>query len=445
MANNKIAVLGAGITGLVAAYKLNIIGKTVELFDRKPVAGGAIRTQKEEGWQFEYGPNTLLLKDAEVEEFLMELGLTDEISVANPEASRRFIVRNGKMHPLPTSLKSFIKTPIFSGKAKFRLLGEPFPSRGPDDESLADFVERRFGTEILNYAVNPFVAGIHAGDPSVLSLKHSFPLLHELEQSSGSVLMGAVRRMMNRNKTASVKRRLISFKNGMQQLPDTLFSRLDTTFMNCEIKSIRKTDQGWNLHTQNGDFGPYSDIISTIPLHKWSDELFPFTKLEIETARNVYHPPISVLLLGYKKEQIRHPLNGFGFLVPEIENRSVLGALFTSTLFENRAPEGCHLLTVFIGGVRQPKLANLSSEKLVKLAETDLKDLIGLSGEAVFKDHIYWPKAIPQYQVGYGEVLQMFDELEEKHEGLHLAGNYRGGISVPDCIKNGLQLAESLR
>jgi len=442
--NIGIAVLGAGITGLVAAYKLKNNGKNVEIFDRNSVPGGAIRTASEGEWRYEYGPNTLLLKDAKVEEFLSEVGLKDSIKIANREASKRFIVKNGELTELPTSLTGFLKTPLFSAGAKLRLLGEPFPSRGPEDESLSDFVKRRFGTEILDYAVNPFVAGIHAGDPEMLSLKHCFPLLHDLEQSSGSVLFGAIKRAMNRDKKPAVERRLISFTEGMQQLPDTVFSHLENLHMNCEIRSIKKDSDGWMIQTANGSHGPYSDVVSTIPLHKWTTSLFPFTQQEIEIAQNAYHPPISVLLLGYKKEQVKHPLDGFGFLVPAIENRSILGALFTSTLFKNRAPEGHHLLTVFVGGARQPKLADLPSDKLVRLVTSDLKELVGLNGVATFTDHIYWPNSIPQYRVGYQTVLDLFDELEKKHEGLHLAGNYRGGISVPDCIKNGLQMADKL-
>jgi len=151
-----------------------------------------------------------------------------------------------------------------------------------------------------------------------------------------------------------------------------------------------------------------------------------------------------MLILGYKKDQISHPLDGFGFLVPEKENRSILGALITSTLFKGRAPEGHHLLTIFIGGGRQPELAELDSDKLLSIAENDLADLIGLSGEAVFKDHIYWPNSIPQYHPEYGKVISVFEEIEKRLKGLHLAGNFRGGISVPDCIKNGLILAEKL-
>jgi oxygen-dependent protoporphyrinogen oxidase len=151
-----------------------------------------------------------------------------------------------------------------------------------------------------------------------------------------------------------------------------------------------------------------------------------------------------MMILGYKEKDIEHPLDGFGFLVPEIEKRSILGALFTSTLFKNRAPDGHHLLTVFAGGARQPDIAKKKSDELLKLVECDLKDLIGLKGEPVFKDHIYWPKSIPQYEIGYGEIYSVFDEIETENPGLHLAGNFRDGISVPDCIKNGLKLGRKL-
>lgn len=443
---NRVAVIGAGITGLTTAAILKRKGHSFDLFDRRGEPGGVIKTEQNGSWRYEYGPNTLLLRDADVKEFIESLGLKNQIREANPEAAKRFIVKNGVLEPLPASAGSFLKTPLFSAAAKLRLLKEPFIKRLHKDVSVAEFFEKRFGKEVLNYAVNPFVAGIHAGRPEDLSIQHAFPYVHQLEQEFGSVLYGAIHRMMggHKSKEKKIKRRLISFSEGLQQLPKAIFSELEDTYLNHEVKRIIDDNGTFKLETQMGSFGPYQDVVCTLPLHKWNKQLLPLREAQQTTIRNVTYPPLSSLILGYKKEQISHPLDGFGFLVPEKEQKSILGALITSTLFENRAPEDHHLLTIFMGGGRQPELATMDSPKLLKMAEKDLAELIGLKGTAVYKDHIYWPRSIPQYSPGYDRVLNVFEELEMDHPGLHLAGNFRGGISVPDCIKNGLRIGHDL-
>ncbi|MCC5914544.1 MAG: protoporphyrinogen oxidase [Balneolaceae bacterium] len=445
MIDKRVAIVGGGITGLVTAWQLQRAGVETELFERKGEAGGAIKTRREGDWQPEYGPNTLLLKERIVAQFLDGAGLSGEMVEANSEASNRFIVKNGKLVMLPLSLKSAVTTPLFSAKAKSRLLAEPFITKNRNrDQTVAEFVERRLGSEMLDYAINPFVAGIYANRPEQLSLRHAFPVMDEMEQEYGSLIWGSVAGSKKR-KEGKVPRRLISFRKGMQQLPDTLAEGLDHLHLNHDVVSIDKNDDGWKVATQMGSYGPFSDVIVNVPLYKWSRSLIPLTDTEEKKIKDVNYPPLSVMLLGVKKEQVSHPLNGFGFLVPEKENRKILGALFSSTLFEGRAPSDSHLLTVFIGGGRQPDLAETESEELLKVVLEELSDLIGLTGEPSFKDHIYWPSSIPGYHVGYDSILNIFNDLEERNPGLHLAGNFRNGISVPDCIKNGIKLADSIQ
>ncbi|WP_069132406.1 protoporphyrinogen oxidase [Rhodohalobacter halophilus] len=443
--NSKIAVVGAGITGLVTAWKLQNKGAKVEIFERKAEAGGAIKTVRNDQWQAEYGPNTLLLKDRQVAEFLTEVGLSGDKVTANPEAEKRFIVKNGHLEPLPSSLMSAVKTPLFSITGKLRVLLEPFIPRNSDrDQTVAEFVERRLGSDILDYALNPFVAGIYANRPEDLSLRHAFPLMDNLEQEYGSMIWGAIAGSKKRNEQGRIDRELISFKNGLQQLPNSIASELNHVHLNHEVHSVRESNGQWTLKTNMGEFGPYDEVVMNTPLYKLNKQLVPITDAQLQTLQNVKYPPLSVMLLGFKKEDVDHPLDGFGFLVPEAENRKILGALFSSTLFENRAPEDSHLLTVFIGGGRQPDLAENDSETLLTIVLDELNDLIGLNGDPQFKDHIYWPKSIPAYHVGYDEVLDVLNEIESQNRGLNMAGNFRYGISVPDCIKNGLSLAEKL-
>ena len=442
---NRVAVVGAGITGLVAAWKLQKFGVEVELFERKAEPGGAIKTVKDGDWQVEYGPNTLLLKDRMIAEFITEIGLNGEKKVANSEANKRFVVKNGVMEPLPSSFKSAVKTPLFSLGGKLRVLAEPFiPKNGDRDQTVAEFVERRLGTELLDYAINPFIAGIYANRPEYLSLRHALPMMDDLEQEYGSLIWGTIAGSKKRKEKGRIERELISFEKGMQQLPRTIADQLNCLYLNHEIRSLKKQDGKWEVESSLGKFGPYDHIIVNTPLYKLNKELISVTDEELKVLNKVNYPPLSVMLLGFKKDDINHDLDGFGFLVPEKENRKILGALFSSTLFDDRAPEGMHLLTVFVGGGRQPELAEKDSEELLRIVMDELHDLIGLSGEPQFKDHIFWPQSIPGYHVGYDEILDTLLKIEERNEGLTLAGNFRNGISVPDCIKNGLKLADQL-
>lgn len=441
----NVAIVGAGITGLVTAWKLQKFGVSVDLFERKAEPGGAIKTVNSDDWQLEYGPNTLLLKDRLVAEFITETGLAGETQVANPEANKRFIVKGAELVPLPTSLKTAVFTPLFSLRGKLRILAEPFISKGRDpDQTVAGFVRRRLGKEVLDYALNPFVAGIYANRPDYLSLRHAFPVMDELEQEYGSLIWGSIAGAKKRKEQGRIERELISFNKGMQQLPKTIADQLDQVYLNHEIQSVRHHEGKWTVESNMGQFSPYDRVILNTPLYKLNESLVPVTAEELSILSKVKYPPLSVMLLGFKKDDVKHDLDGFGFLVPEHENRKILGALFTSTLFDGRAPEDSHLITVFVGGGRQPGLADMESEKLLRVVLNELKDLIGLQGEPVFKDHVFWPQSIPGYHVGYDEVLNTIDQIESRNQGLILTGNFRNGISVPDCIVKGLKLADKL-
>ncbi len=444
--NNKVAVIGAGITGLTTAYELQKKGIKADIFERRSEPGGAVRSFKNGEWHYEYGPNTLLLKDKKVENFLYDLGLKKEIREANPDARKRFIVKDGNLVPLESSPVKFFTTPLLSAKAKLRLFAEPFVGRSNDDrQSVADFFEKRFGRELLDYAINPFVAGIYAGRPENLSAKYAFPALKELEEENGSVIAGALSRAFrNRKSEDKVKRRLISFKDGLTQLPEQIIKKLDNEIISEEVLVIRREITGWHIETESGKNGPYEKVILTVPLYKWTRDLVPANEQQLNRIKEVDHPPLSIIQLGFEKESIEHPLDGFGFLIPEVENRKILGGLFTSTLFENRAPENHHLLTIFTGGGRQPELAELQGDEMLNLVMDELKELLGVKADPVFKDHIYWPDSIPQYGLKHKELLDIFDEIEENNPGIYLAGNFRGGISVPDCIKNSIDLGKKL-
>lgn len=445
MNNNKIAVVGSGITGLTTAYSLKKNGFEVTVFEKNSEPGGSIKTVRDGDWLTEYGPNTILIRDNNIADFFSEIGLDNDMIIANNEASKRYIVKNGELVPLPLSIMDAVRSPLLSNKCKLRLIKEPFIRTNPNrDQSIAEFINRRFGKEILDYTVNPFIAGIFANRPENLSLRHTLPVLSQLEEMYGSVIWGAISGLKKNKNHDKMERKLISFKDGLQSLPIKLTSLLDTFYYDHKVTALETRGDAWYVTSNEKTFGPYNHVIINVPLYQVGEIFNSLKNNNHSFEKEIDYPKLSVLHLGYKKNDIQHPLDGFGFLVPEVEKRAILGALFSSTLFESRAPKDNHLLTVFIGGGREPKLAEMETNALVKIVETELKELIGLRGTYQHMDHVFWPKSIPEYHLNYDDTLNRIKRFEDQFRGLTMAGNFRNGVSLPDCIRNGLKLAESL-
>ncbi len=451
----KIAVIGAGIAGLTLATKLKLAGHQVSIYEASQRVGGAIWTEKKHGFLAELGPNTVLETSPKVAELIDAVGLGDEKIYANEAGQKRFIVRDQKPIALPGSPLGFFLTPLFGILTKLNLFREPFIPAWDNrhEESLADFVLRRLGKEFLDYAINPFVAGVYAGDPKQLSVKHGFAKLYELEQEYGSLIMGQIKGAKKRKKRgeqSKQKARMISFKGGLGTLPHALAEYLGTDLEKGTMVTglVRDQDQ-WTVKIRTeGDVDrvDHADhVVYAGPIHRLADiSLNGSAVPEFVKLGEIHHPPVTTLTVGFKREQIDHPLDGFGMLVPELEQMNILGALFTSTLFPNRAPEGHVTLTVFVGGVRQPDLTKLKDAELIETVLADLNGLLGIQGSPVFNMLKRWTEAIPQYDVGYGKYKEILAQLEEHNPGLHFTGNYCAGISVSDTIKHASELAENL-
>ncbi len=442
MEKQSVAVIGAGISGLTVAWLLKKKGFNVRLFERENHTGGSIVTQKEGDWLIDLGPNSTLETSSELKDMVAELGLQEEKVYANPLSDNRFIVRNGKLHVLPLKPGAFFKTSLFSWKAKIRLLKEPFivPIKA-EDVSLADFVRYRLGREFLDYAINPFVAGVYAGDPEQLSTAAGFAKLWALEQKYGGLIKGMIKGAKERKKRSEVAKdraKMFSFVGGMKALPRALTDRLRNELqLNATVHSIQKDGQGFVLNVeQNGQHRDefFQQVVVSVPTYVQSGLLRPLLNEEAALLDEVAYPPVAVVFLGFRKDDVAHPLNGFGFLVPQVENRQILGTIFSSTLFPQRAPEGHVALTTFVGGSRQPENALLHDEQLLSLVLNDLRDLIGVKDEPVFVRIRKWPRAIPQYKVGYLEIQKKFAKWEENFPGLYFAGNFRRGISLGDSV-----------
>lgn len=442
MTRNKssVGILGAGISGLSTAYALDKQGFQVSVYEKNDSVGGVIQSRQADGWLTELGPNTLMVRTQPVWDLLKDLGLTEDILEANKKAAKRFILKDDELMPLPSSLSEFVKTGLFSGGAKLRLFKEPFIGAGKEnEENIANFVTRRLGKEVLDYAVNPFVAGIFAGDPEKLSLKHTFPKLHKLESEHGSLLKG----MLKQKKKKSSRKALISFKNGLQTLPLAIHKELEGRIhLNREAVKLNYSEGSWQLHFHDGSHTEHDAIVATIPIpalrkiiadRKMNSHIIPMDEM--------YYAPMSVIHLGFRKEQVGHALDGFGMLIPEKEQGKLLGTLFSSTLFPGRAPDEYALLTSFIGGARDPDMAHQPADKLKEIAQAELEKLLGITGAPEFSAHTCWDNAIPQYELGYDQHLQAMKTAEEQFPGFYLAGSFRDGVSVPDCITSGLEKA----
>ena len=442
MTNQKspVGILGGGISGLSTAYALSKKGINATVYEKSKSVGGAIRSVRKDGWLIEEGPNTIQFKIQSHWDLIDELGLADKLLEADSASQKRYVAKNKQPIPIPNSLGSFVTSPLLSAKSKFRLLKEPFVPRSVQhDESVATFIERRLGKEPLDYAVNPFVSGIYAGDPKELSIKHTFSMLWDMEQQHGSLFKGMFKRDKN---TTKAKRALISFDDGNQTLPKAMADSLDLPVQTAtEVISVKETNNSWQITAEkdgNTFQNSHDCLVSTLPAHVTPSI---FDSPLFDELAGLPYAPLSVLALGFQREHIDHALDGFGMLIPEVEGYKTLGVLFSSTLFSGRAPEGHEQLTCFIGGDRNPEIAFQPKKKLLQIVLNELDELLGIKADPVFNHHRCWQQAIPQYKVGYDHYISLMKEIEAEHPGLYLSGNYRNGVSVPDCISSGFETA----
>ena len=441
----KIVVLGAGISGLATAYWLAKQGYDIKIIESKGEPGGSMESREENGFLIDYGPNSGLYTTPLIGQLVRELGIDDQFIYAGEKGNKRYIFRDNQLHALPTNPAAFLKTRLFSKRAKARLLIEPFIGRSADGyyQSISDFVTRRLGREFLDYAINPFVSGVYAGNPDKLSVKSAFPKLYRLEEVYGGLIKGFIKGARERKKQKEVSKqsaRMFSFRKGMQELPGAIAGKLKNKIIyNCKAERVIRSGDGYDiLYTHLNDPEKISAdiVLSAIPAYQ-AGLIFGGSDKEISDHFNgIYYPPVKVLYLVYKKEAVGRLLDGFGFLVPAVERKSFLGAIWSSTIFSDRAGDEFAVFTLYIGGARSPEIFE---ENNVHLVEKVIKEFSGImninSGPILIREKM-WPRAIPQYNIGHIEHERFFDAFEKRNPGVFLSGNYRGGIAVGDCIKN---------
>lgn len=445
-------VVGAGLTGLSAALAFRKMGWQVTVLEERHEPGGVIRSLRENGWLVESACSSLQLKSEAMERIIVEeAGLTDEIVEPNKEAGKRYIVRDGSLVPVPSGPLSFLKTPLWTAKGKWRFFGEAFVEKSPDSrhESIAQFVTRRCGSEFYNYGINPLVSGIHAGDPERLSMRLAFPKVWELENQHGGLIRGAIASVLN-GKKPRYRKRLISFRGGMQTLPMALAKKLgDSLRLQAQILRMQPSLDGrWDVSYKKANEQTTltaDKLLITTPLWRLRELPLPSSLLaELLPLQKVEYAPVATVALGYRREQVTHPLDGFGVLVPTAERRRILGTLFHSSLFPNRAPDGHVLLTTFVGGMQNPQYAGMVEDRLANMAHEETDSLLKIHGPPVFRKLCRWPHAIPQYHTDYDQYLSLLTKVEHDWPGFALAGNFRGGVAAGDCLVNGWETAERL-
>jgi len=456
----SVAIIGAGVTGLAAAFYLKRAGVPVTVYESAGRPGGVVQSLRREGFLAEFGPNTILETSPKIAQLIRDAGLAPRKLASDPAAEARYVVRYGRPIAMPGSPLGFFTTSLFTLGAKLAVLREPFvpPRRDGVEETIGQFVVRRLNQEFLDHAIDAMVAGIYAGDPNRLSLTHAFPKLKALEDKYGSLIRGQIRGARDRKKSGEVAKdraAKFSFDEGLQVLPDTLAAGLGASLkLNTAVKKLTRTSGGWRVTAADGEaeFGAViycgtAYRLAELPVETEAGQpaaspLLAGQGAALRAFAEISYPPVASVVLGFRREDVAHPCQGFGMLIPKIEGFKILGTIFSSALFPNRAPAGQLMLTSYVGGARYPELASRPPEQLIEITLADLRRLLGVRGRPVFSQIVPYPRAIPQYNLGYGKYRQLLTDLEAAAPGLYFAGHYRDGVSLGDSIVSGVNIAE---
>lgn len=448
--NTQAIVIGAGVSGLACGYYLKKLGVRVLVLEQSARPGGLIRSVKRDDFLLEEGPQSFLLT-APMMEMISELGIESELLRADAHAPR-FILLGNKLQPVPLVPPQLLFSSLLGLRTKFSFLRDAFGrSRPPDgDESIADFVRRKFTPELLDRLVGPFVAGIYAGDPERLSLRAAFPMIHELEGNYGSIVRGA---MKSRGARGGQRLGSASFRNGNEALMIELAKSLGESLQfNSAVESLRVEEvAGQREYVLNVLRGSARDtvrtktVIVTCPTSSAAEMLRSVSPRLAERLASIEYAPVAMLYTAFARSQVEHAMNGFGFLVPRSAGIQLLGTVWNSSLFPGRAPEGTVLCTSFTGGATNPAIASAPPEQIRDVLLRELCPILGISGPPVFWAVKQYPRAIPQYALGHTEIVRGLNESCRAIPGLFIAGNYLEGPSVGSCIDVAQRAAAAAR
>ncbi len=439
----QVIVVGGGISGLACAYKLKQLGVDVLLLEKSPSAGGVAQSVEHQGFQFDLGPQSFLSNEVALS-LVRDLGLESRMVQANPRAPR-FICIDGQLRRVPMSPPALLATPLLSVHTKFRLLSEPFRKSVPpaEDESVAAFARRKFGVDLLENLLAPFVSGVYAGDPEKLSFRSAFPSAHQWETQYGSVIRGAVK---SRPPKGTPRPVLTSFRGGMGTLMQALATALGPSLRTgTPVEEIiaGQGPQGFAVRSSSGDSETL--MARAVVVAAPADAAASLLEAVIPGAsalRRIAYAPVAVVNLGFHREQVGHPLDGFGFLVPRTQPVRVLGTIWGSSLFPGRAPEGMVSLTSFLGGATDPGLLELTDEQIAAIAAKENARIQRIEGQPMVARVHRYQRAIPQYNLGHGDIFADVRAATAEVPGLFLTGNYLQGPAVGACIETAFQTAQ---
>jgi oxygen-dependent protoporphyrinogen oxidase len=438
----SVGIIGAGISGLTLAHELQKLGIDYHLWEASGQPGGYIGSRREMGseagrtYLLELGPNSLLGDDALLS-WLDELGLTTELTFSRPVSKARYIFRNGKYRPLPSGPLSLLFGNFFSWKTKLAIWRElKNKTLSPPGETLGQFFRRRFSSEIVDYALGPFVAGIYAGDPEQLLVSETFPSLLAFEKEYGSVLRGFMKQQ------GGARKRSFSFREGMQTLPMALAKRLTNLSLNAPVRRINYTSSGWQVESAQG-----AVIVDQLVLAIGTDAAARLVADYDETfatdLRQIAYPPMTAVHSVFRRADVAHPLNGFGGLNPKVEGQFAAGHIWSSSVFDGRCADDEVLITTFVGGQQNPANARLSDEQLSQGVQQELEIGFGIqTSTPVLRTITRWERSIPQYDTHIVAIKPRIRRAEE--DNLFVCSNWYGGISLSDCISKAKKLAVEL-
>jgi protoporphyrinogen/coproporphyrinogen III oxidase len=470
---SRVVIIGGGISGLAAAHRLlemrgqSSIKPEILLLEASAQTGGIIRTHRRDGFLLEGGPDSFISEKPEATELAKRIGLESHLIETNDEHRRSFIVRGGKLHPVPEGFQllapsrfwPFVTTGIFSwpGKARMALdlvLPRRASANGSDDESLAEFVRRRLGQEALERMAQPMVGGIYTADPEQLSLRATMPRFLEMEREHRSIIraMWKTRRKLSKREahgTSGARYSLfLSLDEGMQTLSDALVARLKDVSIHLRTKAEALTfdeeSKRWMIRTSAGESLNADAVCLALPAYASASLLCEVDTHLASELDAIPYASTATVNLAYKRADIPHALDGFGFVVPVIERRATLACTFSSVKFKARAPLGHALLRAFVGGALQPEIFALDEDEIVVRVQEDLRELLGIERPPLFAHVEKWPRSMAQYHLGHVERVRRIRERLSRLSNLKLAGNAYSGAGIPDCIRSGESAAEEI-